>query len=229
MLESADRENPGEPFRSQKEMIVRTLSYKRTVVAGVAALTMIAAAIGVVGAQQTPTANPSPSIPAPAGPNTQQPAAKPGQPGGDHRARHEQFLNALAAKLNVTPERLKQAMEETRTELGLPEGGPKRGGGRLGPGLDAAAQAIGISVDQLRQELPGKSLAEVAQAHSVSPTTVAIALKTAANTRIDQAASAGRVPSDQVAQAKQHAAERIDQMMTRQMPTGTPPAGGSSR
>jgi hypothetical protein len=208
-------------------MIVRTLSYKRTVVASLAALTMVAAAIGVVDAQ-APAASPSPSIPAPAGPNTQQPAAKPGQPGGDHQARHEQFLNALATKLNVTPERLKQAMEETRTELGLPEGGPKRGGGRLGPGLDAAAQAIGISVDQLRQELPGKSLTDVAQAHNVSPTTVATALKTAANSHIDQAAAAGRIPSDQVAQAKQQAAERIDQMMTRQMPTGTPPAGGPS-
>ena len=220
---------------------MRTLSLKRTAVAGAAALTMVGVALGVAGAQQAPTAAPSPTAPAPAGSSTQQPPAAnpaPGTraPGGQAapgQDRHAQFLTALAAKLNVTPDRLRQAMEQTRAELGLPDraaGGPGRpGGGRFGPGLDVAARAIGISVEQLRQELPGKTMADVARAHNANPTSVANALKAEANARIDQAAAAGRIPSDQVAQAKQRAAEQIDQKMTQQVPAGAPPAGGAGR
>ena len=203
---------------------MRTLSLKQTALAGVAALTIVGAALGVAGAQQAPTASPSPA------PGNRAPT---GQARVDHQQRHEQFLNALAAKLNVTPDRLRQAMEQTRTELGLPDraaGGPGRpGGGRFGPSLDVAARAIGISADQLRQELATRTLADVAQAHNANPTTVATALKAEANSRIDQAAAAGRIPSDQVAQAKQRAAEQIDQKLTQQVPAGAPPAGGVRR
>ena len=228
--------SPAEPIESREETIVRTMSLKQTAVAGAAALAMVGAALGVAGAQQAPTASPSPTVPAPAGSSTQPPpAANPGPgsraPGGQQR--QEQFLNALAAKLNVSPDRLRQAMEQTRTELGLPDraagGFGRPGGGRFGASLDAAARAIGISVEQLRQELRGSTLADVARAHNVNPTTVANALKAEANTRIDQAAAAGRIPSDQVAQAKQRAAEQIDRKMTQQVPAGPPPAGGSSR
>jgi hypothetical protein len=51
---------------------------------------------------------------------------------------------------------------------------------------DVAAQAIGISPQQLRQEIPGKSLAQVAEAHGKNSADVASALKTAANQRVDQ-------------------------------------------
>ena len=61
----------------------------------------------------------------------------------------------------------------------------------------AAAQAIGITVQELHQELPGKSLTQVAEAHGKSAADVAAALKTAAHARIDQ---------------------RIDQAMTRVVP-----------
>ena len=58
--------------------------------------------------------------------------------------------------------------------------------------FDEAAKAIGISVDQLRRELQGKSLAQVAQDHNVQPSAVAQALKNAANAHIDQAVQSGR-------------------------------------
>src|SRR5438093_894304 len=61
---------------------------------------------------------------------------------------------------------------------------------------EAAAQAIGITPQQLRQELPGKSLADVARAHNVDPKKVSDALKASANQQIDQRASGGRVPAD---------------------------------
>jgi len=49
-----------------------------------------------------------------------------------------------------------------------------------------AAQAIGINPQQLHQELQGKSLATVAQAHGKNPADVAAALKTASDAHIDQ-------------------------------------------
>ena len=93
----------------------------------------------------------------------------------------------------------------------------------------AAAQAMNLQPDQLFQELPGKTLTDVARAQNVDPTVVANALKTQASQRIDQAASAGRIPADQVAAAKQQANQHIDELMTRQVPAqgqGGPGPGG---
>ena len=213
-------------------------SIKRAVVAGAAALTLTGAALGVAGAQTPTTTQTAPSQTTPSTPSQTTPSQpapgnrapnNQGTPGQDRQAREQQFLAAVASKLGLSTERLQQAMDQARQELGLPEkgegfrGGP---GGRhgFGGGLDAAAQAMNLSVDQLRQELAGKTLTQVAQARSVNPTTVANALKADANTRIDQAAAAGRIPGDQVAQAKQRAAERVDQMMTKQFPADGGPA-----
>jgi hypothetical protein len=104
------------------------------------------------------------------------------------------FLDALARQLGITRDRLQQATAAARSEVGMNaqrgpgqrpggEGRGHRQGG--GPGA-AAAQAIGISPEQLRQEIQGKSLADVAQAHGKNPADVAAALKSAANQRIDQ-------------------------------------------
>jgi hypothetical protein len=60
--------------------------------------------------------------------------------------------------------------------------------GRHAPQIYAvAAQAIGITPQQLQQELPGKSLAQVAAAHGKSSADVASALKQAVSQRIDRA------------------------------------------
>jgi hypothetical protein len=200
---------------------MKLTSLKRTAVAGAAAITLVGASLGVVAAQQAPTSSPSPVPAAPAAPRQ----ATPGQQQGDKQQREQQFLAAVAARLGIAPDRLQQAVDQTRTELGISERGPGGGDHRKGGGLDPAAQALGITVDQLRQELAGgRTLTQVAQARNVDPTTVANALKQAANTRIDQEAAAGRIPADQVAAAKQRAAGRIDQMMTQ-----TAPAGRSDR
>ena len=208
---------------------MKLTSLKRTAVAGAAALALVGASLGGVAAQQVPTTSPSPAPAAPAAPRQ----GSPGQQQGDKQQRQQQFIAAVAAKLGIPADRLQQAMDQTRTQLGIPERGPGGGGHRMGGGLDAAAQALGITVDQLRQELAGgRTLSQVAEARNVNPTTVANALKQAANARIDQEAAAGRIPADQVAAAKQRAAERIDRMMTQTGPSGRPaPAGapGTSR
>jgi hypothetical protein len=96
-------------------------------------------------------------------------------------------------------------------------------------GFDAAARAIGISPDQLRQELPGKSLADVAKAHNVDPTAVANAIKADATARIDRDVSAGRITAERAAQIKQDLSDRVDRMMTRQVPADAPQRGPGPR
>ncbi len=194
-------------------------SVKQFVAAGGAALILGGAALGIASAQQTPT--PTTAPPGQATP-TRPPGAPgyPARPGDDQR---QQLLARVASKLGIPVDRLQQAFNEARQELGIPDrpqgfgpGGP----GRRGPGLDliAVAQALNLQPDQLRQELQGKTLTDVARAHNVDPTTIANALKAQASQRIDQAAANGRIPSDQVATAKQQANQRVDELMTHQFP-----------
>ena len=196
--------------------MMKLTSLKQSVVAGAAALTLVGASLGVAAAQQAPTASPGPATTAPAGPRQ----GAPGQQQADRQQREQQFVAALAARLGIPADRLQQAMDQTRTDLGIQErGGPNRGDQRQGGGPNGG-QRIGGGLDA------------AAQAHNVDPTTVTNALKAAANARIDQEAAAGRVPADQVAAAKQQAAQRIDQMMTQVAPAGGPgnrpaPAGGA--
>jgi hypothetical protein len=187
-------------------------SFKQYVAIGAAAAVLGGATLGGVALAQQAT-------PTPGTPGTRT------APGQDHR---QEYLNALAGKLGTTAERLQQAMEEVRKDLGLPEHGPKHGpggprrGGGPGPGLDAAAQAIGITSEQLRQELPGKSLADVAKAHNVDTTKVAQALKADAEKHLDEAVQAGRLTADQANSVKANLQARIDEMMNRIAGQGGP-------
>jgi hypothetical protein len=91
-----------------------------------------------------------------------------------------------------------------------------------GVALGVAAQAIGITPQQLRTELPGRSLAQVAQAHGKNPADVATALKNAANQRIDAEVAAGELTADQAAQRKQMVDQHIDQAMNEVVPVRQP-------
>jgi hypothetical protein len=84
--------------------------------------------------------------------------------------------------------------------------------------MGIAAQAIGITPQQLRTELPGKSLAQLAQAHGKNPADIATALKTAADQRIDQEVTTGKLTADQAAQRKQTVDQRIDQAVNQVVP-----------
>lgn len=205
--------------------ITRFVSFKRSLAVASAAVLIGAGAFGIAHAQQTPTPTPGSVGPTPT------PAAH-----AQRGARIEQFLDTLAAKLGITPEKLKQAIQETRQQF---RSGPGHKGGLPLPGqagrpglaaeLNVAAQAIGITLDQLRQELPGKSLSDVAKAHNVDPSKVADALKADANAKIDQLASGRNLSADRVTQLKQHAAALIDRLMSRQFPAkAVPGARGNS-
>jgi ribosome recycling factor len=157
--------------------------------------------------------------------------AQPAAPSGQQTA-YQKFINALASKLGISPATLQSDIADARQAAGLPAQGPGfpgpgRGGERGGFGLDlnAAAQAIGITPQQLKQELPGKSLAQVASAHGKSGADVATALKNAAHQRIDQAVSSGRVTADQANTEKTNIDQRIDNLVNQVMPQGGPGNG----
>lgn len=186
------------------EVVTTMWSYpiKRAVIAGGAALILSTVAMGMTMAQQT--------------------APPAGQTAPD-RSNQGSFLDALARRLGLGTAQLQQAMSETRAELGLT--GRPFDGRRQFRGdrpATAAATAIGISVEQLRQELPGKSLAQVAQAHGRNPADVATALKNAANQRIEQATGSGRISPERASQMSQRIAERIDAAMSHVVPEGGP-------
>jgi hypothetical protein len=154
-------------------------SMKKAAMAGGAALVIGSSALGIAAAQTVPPGPP------PTAPGSQTPQ-RPGM---------SAFVDALARQLGITTDRLQQATSAARSEVGMsfqrgqgqrPGGAEARGHRRGGGPGEAAAQAIGISPEQLRQEIQGKSLADVAQAHGKNPADVAAALKSAANQRIDQ-------------------------------------------
>jgi hypothetical protein len=189
-------------------MTLSSLLFRRGLLAVGAVLILGTAAIGIAAAQAQP-ATPT---------GQQQPSA------------YQNFLDALAKRLNISSANLETAISQARTDVGLPAGKGFPFGGREGRsvfrfGLDAAATAIGITPEQLRTELPGKSLAQVAQAHGKTAADVATALKNAAHQRLDQAVTTGGVTQDQANTQKTQMDQRIDQLVNQVMPT-SPRVGG---
>jgi hypothetical protein len=166
-------------------VVWNTLTGRRTVVAGGAALALAAAGIRVAAAQQqkAPTAEKNIRVFAP----------------DDAKAARDKFLNSLAGKLGVGRDKLDAAIADASKEAGLPPGLPVLFGGAVlaapaakgtngvfvlrtegadGGPLAAAATALGITPDQLKQEQQGgKTLVDVAKAHDVDPKVVADAIK----------------------------------------------------
>jgi hypothetical protein len=145
-----------------------------------------------------------------------QPQPTAGQPGPNDR-----FITALAHRLNISEDQLRQAIRDARQDVGAPAGGPgPRRGGPHGPFFRASAQAISqllnIPIDQLQDRLAGHTLAEVA-AQATPPKTsqdIVNAIVSVANQRIDQMASARNLPPNRVAALKQRVNERAQQFVT---------------
>jgi hypothetical protein len=107
-------------------------------------------------------------------------------------------------------------------EAARPEGGP---GGRGGPGVDAAAKALGIDASELRTDLQsGKTIADVAKTKGVDLQTVIAALVTEMQSHLADAVSSGRLTQAQADEMKANATERATAMVNGERPDG-PPAG----
>jgi uncharacterized protein YidB (DUF937 family) len=97
-----------------------------------------------------------------------------------------------------------------------PGPGP-RGGIRAG--LSAAAEALGISVDDLRSALrDDKTIADVAAEHGVDVQAVIDAMVAEATERIDQAVADGDVDADRAAELEADLPERLTALVNGELP-----------
>jgi hypothetical protein len=192
---------------------------------GVAGL--VVAVPAVSGAQSTSTTAVSGSTTAPSDTTRPDP--------GTHIA---DALAPLVADGTLTQE---QADKVTSTlKDAMPRGGPGDRGpgmGRGGPGLDAAATALGITADELRTELQGgKTIAQVASDKGVDVQTVIDAMVAQAKTHLDEEVASGEHTQAEADQKLADMTARITDSVNNGMPArgdhgpggGQPPADGST-
>jgi hypothetical protein len=127
----------------------------------------------------------------------------------------------LEAAIEALPERMAEVVERE----GLPDRRPGPGHGHFGAGLDAAAEAIGITSEELRTALrDGSTIAEVAEANDVEVQTVIDALVADAEAALDEAVANGRLTDERAAEIKASLPERIEAMVNGEGRFGGPGA-----
>ena len=122
-------------------------------------------------------------------------------------------------------ERLRERIESAETPLlGGPRGGHgyhgHHGKGFGGPrtALEPAAEALNLTPEELREMLPGTSLAALAAEQGVAVADVEAAIVAAAQKRIDQAVENGRIDADRAAEMSDRIAERVGDLLERTVP-----------
>lgn len=107
--------------------------------------------------------------------------------------------------------------------------GPKDGGmkgGRGGPGMDVAAQALGMTADELHTALDGgQTLAQVAQSKGVSVQVLTDALVAAEKTHIAQGVTDGKLTQDKADQMLANVDQHVADMINGVRPQGGPQGG----
>ncbi|MBA2327118.1 MAG: hypothetical protein H0V95_10815 [Actinobacteria bacterium] len=99
------------------------------------------------------------------------------------------------------------------------ERGPCRSGGHRGRHLEAAAAAIGIEQDALREALQNdQTIAQVAQANNVDPRTVVDALVADVSARIDEKVAAGDLTQAEADEKKAELHERMTALVNGEKP-----------
>jgi hypothetical protein len=191
---------------------VNTLLVKRTVLAGIAALAIVAAGLGVVDVQQMSAATPTATTDGP----------------GDRAAMHDKMQAEVAKNLSdaknvtITAGDLQTATDKARSTLGVPDraaggwqGHPGGAWGGRGGFLKPAADVLKLTPEELQQKVQGTSLNAVADNQKDA---VATALTNAEYDRIakeSQQDPNNTWSSDQVSHARTWAADRIKILMAR--------------
>lgn len=144
----------------------------------------------------------------------------------------QDLVDALVAAGEERLDEAKAALPDRIDELvdrKLP--GDADGGGRPGGrgirelALDTAATTLGLSEDDLRTQLrDGKTLADIASAQGVSVDDLVAALVKAAQERIDQAVTDGKLTQERADELSKHLTERITARVNGERPER--PAGG---
>jgi hypothetical protein len=94
--------------------------------------------------------------------------------------------------------------------------GPRGPGGR---GLEAAAEALGMEVEALREALAGgQTLAEVAEGAGVAVEDLVAALLADATEHLDAAVEAGRITEERAAELAEGLQERVEARVNGELP-----------
>lgn len=192
-----------------------------------------AAALGapvISGAQDqtTETTAPAATDPAPADPGATDPATgAPDQERPDPSERLAEVLAPLVEDGTLTQAQL-DAVVTTLVEAGPPmggHGGPGMGHGR-GMHLETAAEALGVTAEELRTELQaGSSIADVAAEKGVDVQTVIDAMVAELKTHLDEEVAAGEHTQEEADERLAEATERITAMVNGERPADGPGFG----
>ncbi|TFV92930.1 hypothetical protein E4P40_00650 [Blastococcus sp. CT_GayMR20] len=122
--------------------------------------------------------------------------------------RIKEALTGLVDDGSITQEQADE-VATTLSEAGLGRGGGPHGAGRLG--LETAAEALGMTDDELRTALEpdGTSLADVAEAEGVEVDTLVDALVEAQQARIAEAVEDGRLTQEEADERLADLEERV--------------------
>lgn len=138
--------------------------------------------------------------------------------GGSSTSVVERITKALSGLVDDGSITQEQADEVATTLAGSGLGG--HGGHGGGPGLDVAAEALGLSEDELRDALAtdGATLADVAEEQGVDLDTLVGALVTAQEERIAEAVADGRITQDEADERLADLEERVTERVTSPLP-----------
>ncbi len=155
-------------------------------------------------------------------------------PAGGFESHVSDALQPLVADGTITQKQLDKiitaldAARPPRGEGGGDHGGRGGPGGHRGPGLEVAATALGLTVDELRTELQsGSSIADVATAHGVALQTVIDAFVTDAKAHVDAEVASGDLTQAEADSKLAEITTRITERVSTAGPLGGPgqPAG----
>lgn len=143
------------------------------------------------------------------------------------RAKFKDVLDGLVQDGTITQDqedKIIQAFKDAKPDK-EPGTGPRGRHGRLGPGeivkgmVDVAAGTIGVQPSDLVSELKsGKSVADVANEHSVDPQTVVQAIVDAGTKKVDEAVTNGRLTSTQGDKIKAHLSDAATKFVNHTRP-----------
>lgn len=190
---------------------------RRLAAAGVAAGLVATGLVGgavlgapvITGAQSTTTPESTES------PATEAPAEEGARAPGEHL---RDALQPLVDDGTLTVEQMEAVI--TALQDAHPSGGHGPGGpGHRGPDVDAAADALGLTAEEVRQGLmDGSSLADLAAEQGVDPQVVIDALVASVNEHLDEEVAAGELTQEEADARRAEATERITALVDGELP-----------
>lgn len=134
-----------------------------------------------------------------------------------------QEIDAAVARGDIPADRAQQIKDRIQNGQGAPLGprfggpGARNGGfkGGIDQDQDGLAAFLGITAEQLRTELKGKSLAQVAEAHGKTRAQTVQYLTDQANKRLDDAVKNGRMTQQMADRIRQGQGQRIERLVDR--------------